>query len=80
MLPRAPRTHGIAVFGSGPDYNRREKEKRTANKAISFNCKSPLSLLLLMSDKPEKILSRIFELKYFILCSLSENIGSRGMR
>lgn len=40
MLPSAPRTHGIAVFGSGPDYNRREKEKRTANKAISFNCES----------------------------------------
>lgn len=40
MLLRAPRTHGIALFGSGPDFNRREKEKKTANKAVSFNCKS----------------------------------------
>lgn len=40
MLLSAPKTHGIALFGSGPDFNRRGKEKRTANKAISFNCKS----------------------------------------
>lgn len=40
MLPSAPRTHGIAVFGSGPDFNSREKEKRAANTAISFDRKS----------------------------------------
>lgn len=40
MLLSAPRTRGIAVFGSGPDFSRRGKETRTANKAISFNSKS----------------------------------------
>lgn len=40
MLPSAPGTHGLAVFGSGPDFNRRENEKRTANMTISLNRKS----------------------------------------
>lgn len=40
MFLRAPRTHGIALFGSGPDFSRRDKEKRTADKAISFHSKA----------------------------------------
>lgn len=52
MLLAAPRTHGIALLGSGSAFNRRGTEERTAKKLFP-SALVPLCLLLLVSDKPE---------------------------
>lgn len=52
MLLGAPRTHGIARFGSGSAHTRRGREERPAKKLFP-SAVVPLRLLLLVSDKPE---------------------------
>jgi hypothetical protein len=49
MFLGAPKTHGVALFGSGTAFHGRRKEKRTANRPF-LSTEVPLYFLLLMSE------------------------------